>query len=99
MPILKSEAQQRLITALVDIARALQIEVVAEGVETYAHADLLQVPRIDVSQGYAFGRREPREVIALRLTSQAMLTRKFPCRDFGLGCRSLPPKRGTTSRL
>lgn len=55
-PIVEDIAQRKLVGALVDIARALEIEVIAEGVETLAHADVLAELGVDVLQGYAFGR-------------------------------------------
>jgi len=73
LPILENEAQRRLITALVDIARALQIEVVAEGVESAAHADLLQALGVDILQGYVFSRPEPRDAITARLGGHATI--------------------------
>ncbi|MDB5657323.1 MAG: hypothetical protein JWQ94_4936, partial [Tardiphaga sp.] len=70
MPILENIAQRQLITALVDIARALQIEVVAEGVETLEHADVLSDLGVDALQGYVFNRPEPWEIVTGRLLSQ-----------------------------
>jgi len=67
IPILQNVAQRQLITALVDIARALKIEVVAEGVETLEHADLLRDLGVDVLQGYVFNRPESWSVVTSRL--------------------------------
>lgn len=58
---------QQLITALVDNARALKIEVVAEGVETLEHADVLRDLGVDVLQGYVFNRPESWSVVTSRL--------------------------------
>ncbi len=53
MPITTSREQKRLLRSIVDIAKALDIEVVAEGVETLEHAKLLTRLGCDVLQGYA----------------------------------------------
>lgn len=53
MPITTSREQKRLLRSIVDIAKALGIEVVAEGVETQEHAKLLTRLGCDVLQGYA----------------------------------------------
>ncbi len=53
MPITTSREQKRLLRSIVDIAKALHIEVVAEGVETLEHAKLLTRLGCDILQGYA----------------------------------------------
>lgn len=77
MPIMQNVAQRRLITALVDIARALQIEVVAEGVETLGHADVLRELGVDTLQGYIFNRPEPQIVVTERLLSNQASASRF----------------------
>jgi diguanylate cyclase (GGDEF)-like protein len=67
LPILKGDTQRRLISSLIDIARTLDMEVVAEGVETLQHAEVLSSLGADVLQGYAFGRPEPASVTVERL--------------------------------
>jgi diguanylate cyclase (GGDEF)-like protein len=52
-PITTSREQKRLLRSIVEIAKALGIEVVAEGVETQEHARLLTRLGCDVLQGYA----------------------------------------------
>jgi diguanylate cyclase len=52
-PITTSREQKRLLRSIVDIAKALDIEVVAEGVETLEHAKLLTRLGCDILQGYA----------------------------------------------
>lgn len=71
LPILKSETQRRLIGSLIDIARTLEIEVVAEGVETLDHARLLTGLGADTLQGYAFGRPQPAQVTQAVLETAA----------------------------
>ncbi|MDO9418637.1 bifunctional diguanylate cyclase/phosphodiesterase [Pararhizobium sp.] len=68
LPLLGNHTQQRLISSLIDIARTLDMIVVAEGVETTEHASLLANLGADVLQGYAFGRAEPAAAIQIRLS-------------------------------
>jgi EAL domain-containing protein (putative c-di-GMP-specific phosphodiesterase class I) len=56
MPIVTSEAQRNLVASIVDIGRALGIEVVGEGVETLEHAETLKDLGCAVLQGYALAR-------------------------------------------
>ena len=56
MPILSSNRQLRLVSSIIDIGRALGIDVVAEGVETRNHADVLRALGAHSLQGYAFAR-------------------------------------------
>jgi EAL domain-containing protein (putative c-di-GMP-specific phosphodiesterase class I) len=52
-----SSPQERvLVSSIIDIARSLGVETVAEGVETLAHAGLLRDLGCDLLQGYAFSR-------------------------------------------
>ena len=53
MPIIKSREQRSLIRSIVGIAKTLGIGVIAEGVETLAHARLLRRLGCDTLQGYA----------------------------------------------
>jgi EAL domain-containing protein (putative c-di-GMP-specific phosphodiesterase class I) len=69
-PALGNHTQQRLISSLIDIARTLDMAVVAEGVETMEHAALLAALVADVLQGFAFGRAEPAAAIPSRLIEQ-----------------------------
>ena len=56
MPIIESEDQRELVHAIIHIGRTLGIGIVAEGVESLTHADILKVMGVDVLQGYAFSR-------------------------------------------
>ncbi|MCB1517466.1 MAG: EAL domain-containing protein [Hyphomicrobiaceae bacterium] len=61
MPIVNSEPQARLARSIVDIGKSQGIQVVAEGVETMAHVELLREMGCDVLQGYVFARPMPNE--------------------------------------
>ncbi|NKN12727.1 EAL domain-containing protein [Rhizobium laguerreae] len=66
-PVLGNNLQQQMIRSLIDIARALDMTVVAEGVETLGHGTVLADLGADVLQGFAFGRPEPAVATAARL--------------------------------
>ena len=55
-PILSSRNEQALVRSIIEIGRSLGIEIVAEGVETMAHAEMLGLLGCDLLQGYAFAR-------------------------------------------
>lgn len=55
-PIMNSPQERALVSSIIDIARSLGVETVAEGVETAAHATLLDELGCDLLQGYAFSR-------------------------------------------
>ncbi|MBK8084077.1 MAG: EAL domain-containing protein [Devosia sp.] len=55
-PIVSSPTQRRLVRSIVEIGRALDIEVVGEGVETLQHAEILRELGCSTLQGYAFAR-------------------------------------------
>lgn len=61
MPILTSPQERSLVRSIVDIARSLVVETIAEGVETHDHAALLRQIGCDMLQGYAFSRPLPPE--------------------------------------
>lgn len=56
MPILHSPQERALVRSIIDIARSLGVETVAEGVETMQHAAMLRDLGCDLLQGYAFAR-------------------------------------------
>ena len=56
MPILGSPQERALVRSIIDIARSLGVETIAEGVETMQHAALLRELGCDLLQGYAFSR-------------------------------------------
>lgn len=53
-PILTSRHEQALVRSIIDIGKSLGIEIVAEGVETMAHAEMLSALGCDLLQGFAF---------------------------------------------
>ncbi len=55
-PILTDQAQRRLLVSIIDIGKSMNIEVVAEGVETMEHARILRDLGCDILQGYAFAK-------------------------------------------
>ncbi|MBW9115768.1 EAL domain-containing protein [Rhizobium cauense] len=55
-PITNSPQERALVSSIIEIARSLGVETVAEGVETAAHATLLNELGCDLLQGYAFSR-------------------------------------------
>jgi EAL domain-containing protein (putative c-di-GMP-specific phosphodiesterase class I) len=59
MPIVNSPQERSIVRSIIDIARSLGVETVAEGVETMQHATLLRDLGCDHLQGYAFARPLP----------------------------------------
>jgi diguanylate cyclase (GGDEF)-like protein len=67
-----SDEQRRLVGSIVEIARALNVEVIAEGVETAEHARLLARAGCDGLQGYAIGYPSPcKDITALLASAKA----------------------------
>lgn len=56
MPITTAPQERSLVRSIVDIARSLGVETIAEGVETQDHAHLLRQMGCDMLQGYAFAK-------------------------------------------
>ncbi len=54
MPIEDAPAQRHIVQSMIEIGRSLDIEVIAEGVETLEHARILRDLGCDMLQGYAF---------------------------------------------
>lgn len=59
MPILTSPQERALVRSIIEIAKSLGVETVAEGVETMNHAEMLRELGCDLLQGYAFARPLP----------------------------------------
>ncbi len=55
-PLVSSPKQRRLIESIIEIGKSLDIEIVAEGVETMQHAAILKEIGCDYLQGYAFAK-------------------------------------------
>ncbi|MBX5197479.1 EAL domain-containing protein [Rhizobium sp. NZLR10] len=55
-PIVNASQERALVRSIIEIARSLGVETVAEGVETAAHAELLRDLGCDILQGFAFSR-------------------------------------------
>ena len=67
MQMSKGPEQMAIVAAVVSLARALNLKVVAEGVETEEQANLLRLLRCDEAQGYLFGRPVPPEELEGKL--------------------------------
>ena len=59
MPIVESQRHYELVKKIIDIGSALELEVVAEGVETNEHIECLKRLGCDVLQGYCLARPMP----------------------------------------
>jgi diguanylate cyclase (GGDEF)-like protein len=60
-PILDEPAQRQLVASIVDIGKSMDIEIIAEGVETMDHAEILKHLGCEVLQGYALARPMARD--------------------------------------
>jgi diguanylate cyclase (GGDEF)-like protein len=70
-PIITEPSQRRLVASIVDIGKAMDIEIVAEGVETMEHAKILRDLGCDILQGYAFAKPMSREALEAFLGEQS----------------------------
>ncbi|KFL32073.1 histidine kinase [Devosia riboflavina] len=70
-PIITEPGQRRLVASIVDIGKSMDIEIVAEGVETMEHAKILRDLGCDILQGYAFAKPMPREALEGFLLEQS----------------------------
>nr|WP_233280821.1 EAL domain-containing protein [Devosia oryziradicis] len=70
-PIVVDPGQRQLLASIVDIGKSMNIEVVAEGVETMEHAAILRDLGCDILQGYAFSRPLSAADLEALLRSQA----------------------------
>lgn len=69
-PILNDAGQRQLLASIVDIGKSMGIAVIAEGVETMAHARILAELGCDILQGYAFARPMSRNDLETFLSEQ-----------------------------
>ena len=57
----QDNSSEAIVRAILAISRSLELEVVAEGVETHAQHDLLLTRGCEMFQGYLFGKPVPIE--------------------------------------
>lgn len=70
-PIIREPGQRRLVASIVDIGKAMGIEIVAEGVESMEHAKILRDLGCDILQGYAFAKPMSRDALEAFLAEQS----------------------------
>jgi len=69
-PMANGAEQMAIVSTIISLARALNLKVVAEGVETQEQTNLLRLLRCDEAQGYLFARPEPFEQAAERIKAE-----------------------------
>jgi EAL domain-containing protein (putative c-di-GMP-specific phosphodiesterase class I) len=67
MQMSKGPEQMAIVSTVISLARALNLKVVAEGVETEEQANLLRLLRCDEAQGYLYSRPVPPEELEGKL--------------------------------
>lgn len=77
-PITESPEQRKLVGSIIDIGHSLNIDVVAEGVETRLHADMLRDLGCDILQGYAFARPMPKPELEAFIRARSWLPAEMP---------------------
>ncbi|KQS82716.1 EAL domain-containing protein [Rhizobium sp. Leaf383] len=77
-PVTRDDRQRRLIAAIIEMGHALDIEIVAEGVETMAQVHLLQTMGCDVLQGFALARPMDAATLEAFLRTKALEKRPQP---------------------
>ncbi|QPH53836.1 putative bifunctional diguanylate cyclase/phosphodiesterase [Pontivivens ytuae] len=85
--VVESEHARKVISAIIDIARSLEIAVVAEGVETMEQVSVLRAMGVDALQGWFFSKPMDLEELAAyaQLPAHARLAKSSPdaARDAG----------------
>ena len=66
-PIIASADHKAILASILEIARSLETQVIAEGVETEEHALILEEMGCEVMQGYHFCRPAPADVVAEKI--------------------------------
>ncbi len=74
IPMLDSKAPRKLVRSVIEIGKSLDIVVVAEGVESMRHAQMLKRMGCDVLQGHAFGEPMPADQLARHIAKPVELT-------------------------
>ncbi len=74
IPMLDSKAPRKLVRSVIEIGKSLDIEVVAEGVESMRHAQLLKRMGCDMLQGHAFGEPMPADQLERHIAKPVELT-------------------------
>lgn len=69
-PMLRSNENAKLVESIIEIGKTLNIEVIAEGVETLEQAALLQKLGCDALQGFVFARPLPKSSVAELLVNE-----------------------------
>ncbi|WP_176083306.1 EAL domain-containing protein [Martelella sp. HB161492] len=69
-PLVEKPDQRQIVKAIVDIAQALGIRVIAEGVETEKHAEILRSLGCDALQGFALARPVPADTLETLLRNE-----------------------------
>ncbi|SEP66265.1 periplasmic sensor diguanylate cyclase/phosphodiesterase [Devosia sp. YR412] len=72
-PIIVDLGQRQLLASIVEIGKAMGIEVIAEGVETMEHAAILRDLGVDILQGFAFSRPLSAQDLETFLTTRAWI--------------------------
>lgn len=72
LPITKSKKELDMVSAIVDIGRAQNIDIIAEGVETMEHSDILASLGVETLQGYAFARPMPADELHAFLANDSL---------------------------
>ena len=85
------ERDLALVRAVVDLARTLSIEVVAEGVETLEVAAHLRRAGVRLAQGFVYARPMPAEQLAHWLRSRDQHRPRLPLQSVGEGGRRRDP--------
>lgn len=60
-----------IVSTIISLAHALNLRVIAEGVETVEQAKLLKLLRCDQMQGYLIGKPLPREQVQALIQNEA----------------------------
>jgi diguanylate cyclase (GGDEF)-like protein len=72
LPVVRSAPQRKLVHSIIEIGRSLGIDVMAEGVETMAHAHVLKELGCNGLQGYAFARPMGAEALTTFLKAREL---------------------------